>query len=417
MRVTSTSLVLAAAVGAVAGITLPSQDPFYVQPANISQYAPGGVIRTRQVSPNLSGIISGTSSLVSLKALYQVMYRTTDNLDNAVAAVTSVFVPQNGNPAKLLAYQTAYDTTNPDSVPSYGFQSGANVTEVADIAFIVAALNQGLYVVSPDYEGLDGHYTEGILSGHAALDSVRAAFNTANVTGLSTSAKYAAWGYSGGAIASEWAAELQAQYAPELDLLTINNGSFAGLAFSGVVGLARSYPDLNASLNANLISSKRAEFFTIGDSSFANANSLGANKDLFSYFVGGISYLYNSLAQSALAKSGIMDVYGIPQAPLFIYKAAGDEISPAADTTKLVKQFCATNDVSIEYHIDLLGGHATEAITGSGSALAWILDRLNGKIVSNAGRCTTEYVLLGSSSLETSLVLGDELIALLQALL
>ncbi|KAG9602758.1 secretory lipase, partial [Aureobasidium melanogenum] len=433
MHVTSISLVLAATIAAVASVTLPSQDPFYVQPSNISQYSPGGVIRMRQVSPNISGFTVGGQSLGSLKALYQILYRTTDNLNNAVAAVTSVLVPENADPNKLLAYQTAYDTADPNSVPSYAFQSGANVTETSDIVFIIAALDQGVYVVSPDYEGLDGHYTEGIIAGHATLDSVRAAFNTANVTGLSTSAKYAAWGYSGGSLASEWAAELQAQYAPELEfqgfalgglipnitnvLLTINQGPFAGLAFSGITGLSRAYPDFNVTLRSYLVPSKAAEFFTIGDSSLANAASLGGFKNLFSYFTSGLALLYEPVVQSVLAKSGVMGVHGIPQAPLFIYKAAADEISPAADSTKLVKQFCATNDVSIEYHIDLLGGHVTEAITGSASALAWILDRLDGKPVSKPGQCTTEYVLLSSASLETSLVLGDELIALLQALL
>ncbi|KAH0018381.1 secretory lipase, partial [Aureobasidium melanogenum] len=441
MRVTSISLVLAATIAAVASVTLPSQDPFYVQPVNISQYAPGGVIRMRQVSPNISGLIPGGQSLGSLKALYQILYRTTDNLNNAVAAVTSVLVPENADPNKLLAYQTAYDTANPDSVPSYAFQSGTNVTEFSDILFasstsvcvIIAALDQGVYVVSSDYEGLDGHYTEGIIAGHATLDSVRAAFNTADVTGLSTSAKYAAWGYSGGSVASEWAAELQAQYAPELKfqgfalgglipnitnvLLTINQGPFAGLAFSGITGLSRAYSDFNATVRSNLVPSKAAEFFTIGGSSLTNAASLGGFQNLFSYFTSGLTLLYEPVVQSVLAKSGVMGVHGIPQAPVFIYKAAADEISPAADTTNLVKQLCATNDVSIEYHIDLLGGHVTEAITGSASALAWILDRLDGKPVSKPGQCTTEYVLLSSASLEASLVLGPELIALLQALL
>ncbi|KAH0278566.1 secretory lipase, partial [Aureobasidium melanogenum] len=433
MRVTSISLVLAATIAAVVGVTLPSQDPFYVQPANISQYAPGGVIRMRQVSPNLSGLIAGKQSKASLKALYQILYRTTDNLNNAVAAVTSVLVPENADSNKLLAYQTAYDTASPDSVPSYAFQSGTNVTEVADIIFIIAALDQGVYVVSPDYEGLNGHYTEGIISGQATLDSVRAAFNTADVTGLNTSAKYAAWGYSGGSLASEWAAELQPQYAPELEfqgyalgglipnvtnsLLTINGGPFAGLAFSGLTGLSRAYPDLNTTISSNLVSSKAAEFSTIGGSSLAQAGSLGAFKNLFSYFTTGRALLYNSVVQSVLNKSGVMGVHGIPQAPLFIYKAAGDEISPVADTTKLVNQFCATNDVTIEYHIDLIGEHVTEAITGSASALAWVLDRLDGKPVSKPGQCTTEYVLLSSASLDTSSALDDVLVALLKALL
>jgi hypothetical protein len=54
------------------------------------------------------------------------------------------------------------------------------------------------------------------MSGHATIDSVRAAFNANETLGLDVDARYAMWGYSGGALASEWAAELQVQYAPEV---------------------------------------------------------------------------------------------------------------------------------------------------------------------------------------------------------
>lgn len=57
------------------------------------------------------------------------------------------------------------------------------------------------------------------------MDSIRAILSSG--LGLEAScAKYALWGYSGGALASEWAAELQVQYAPELN--------FAGVALGGL---------------------------------------------------------------------------------------------------------------------------------------------------------------------------------------
>lgn len=65
------------------------------------------------------------------------------------------------------------------------------------------------------------------------------------------------WGYSGGALASEWAAELQTKYAPEIPfvgmavggltpnvtnvLKTISGGLFAGIASAGFIGLGNAY--------------------------------------------------------------------------------------------------------------------------------------------------------------------------------
>ncbi|MEV6899429.1 lipase family protein [Amycolatopsis sp. NPDC051372] len=75
-------------------------------------------------------------------------------------------------------------------------------------------------------------------------------------------------GYSGGALASEWANELQPRYAPELKFAgvaaggvpadldyiarRIDGGPFAGIYVGAAVGLARAYPgiDTDTLLNA-----------------------------------------------------------------------------------------------------------------------------------------------------------------------
>jgi hypothetical protein len=125
---------------------------------------------------------------------------------------------------------------------------------------MAAALNLGWWVFTTDYEGLDAQFTVGLQSGQAVLDSVRAILREGPNIGLSESPLYALWGYSGGALASSWAAELQPAYAPELDfagvalggltpnvssvLRTINKGSNVGLAFSGIYGQAKAYPNM-----------------------------------------------------------------------------------------------------------------------------------------------------------------------------
>src|SRR6202795_126888 len=60
------------------------------------------------------------------------------------------------------------------------------------------------------------------------LDSIRAAFNSSTV-GLPDDAKVAMLGYSGGAIATEWAAELASTYAPDV------NARMVGAAMGGVL--------------------------------------------------------------------------------------------------------------------------------------------------------------------------------------
>jgi hypothetical protein len=92
-----------------------------------------------------------------------------------------------------------------------------------------SSLAKGWFVNVPDYEGPLASFTAGVMSGHATLDSVRATLSlreTLPGLDLPEDTRYAMWGYSGGALASEWAAELQVQYAPELN--------FSGAALGGL---------------------------------------------------------------------------------------------------------------------------------------------------------------------------------------
>ncbi|OQD74900.1 hypothetical protein PENDEC_c009G05650 [Penicillium decumbens] len=91
---------------------------------------------------------------------------------------------------------------------------------------MAAALNLGWWVFTTDYGGLDAQYTVGLQSGYAVLDWVRAILREGPGVGLSKNPIYALWGYSGGALASSWEAELQPTYAPELN--------FAGVALGGL---------------------------------------------------------------------------------------------------------------------------------------------------------------------------------------
>ena len=64
--------------------------------------------------------------------------------------------------------------------------------------------------------------------GYNTLDSLRAALKSP-ATGLTSTTKIGLAGYSGGAIATEWAAQLAPTYAPEI------NSDIVGAAMGGVL--------------------------------------------------------------------------------------------------------------------------------------------------------------------------------------
>ena len=86
----------------------------------------------------------------------------------------------------------------------------------------------GYNVIVPDTEGQTADFAAGPEYGMTTLDSIRAALNTPS-TGLNPSSKVAMIGYSGGAIATNWAAQLAPSYAPEI------NKQLVGAAEGGVL--------------------------------------------------------------------------------------------------------------------------------------------------------------------------------------
>lgn len=184
----------------------PLQDPWYTAPDGFESAKPGDVLRIREAPGNLTSLASNCS------AAYNILYRTTNSQYKPDWAVTTVFVPVTESPA-LLSYQIPYDSAWLDASPSYAFYTSDGVRSLRDIS---TGLSSGWFVNVPDYEGPLASFTAGVQSGHATIDSIRAAFNANETLGLDVDARYALWGYSGGALASEWAAEMAVQYAPEV---------------------------------------------------------------------------------------------------------------------------------------------------------------------------------------------------------
>lgn len=153
----------------------PNDDPFYRPPANLSSFKPGQVIRSREINNTL------TSD--DLKASYQVLYRSTDTMNNSEATVTTVWEPkQPRKPPQILSYQSYMDSASFDCSVSWAFVKGSaskggtvNILEAP--TFVKWALGKGIYMIDTDDEGPKAAFIAGFQAGQATLDGIRATIN------------------------------------------------------------------------------------------------------------------------------------------------------------------------------------------------------------------------------------------------
>ncbi|KAK4035001.1 secretory lipase-domain-containing protein [Parachaetomium inaequale] len=387
----------------------PSLDPWYRPPLTYdwTQTSPGRVLKIRQ-SPLLN-LTVGNALLA-----YQLLYRSTDSAYNPAWDVTTLFIPRwqarcsastpNLCAHALLSYQLPYDTCNVDASPSFGLHFGEPYGEIAD------ALGLGWFVAVPDYEGPLASYAAGVQAGHATLDGVRAVMQVAGLFGLRVGvAKVGLWGYSGGALAAEWAAELAVQYAPKMRIAGVALGGLtpnvtgvteflngregAGLIPQGLLGIATQHPDAYRWIVSRLRPALREVFLSVRRMTAAQAIAAFRYQDIYGYFVGGYADLHTRVMQMMYNVDGFMGYHGVPRMPVFIYNAINDELSDIRDVDELVDRFCGVG-ANILYHRNTVGTHTQELINGRQRAFAWLRSVLDGsydQLYSSMG-CTIQNV-------------------------
>ncbi|AEO66594.1 uncharacterized protein THITE_2047488 [Thermothielavioides terrestris NRRL 8126] len=387
----------------------PSRDPWYRAPTTYDwrQTDPGRVLKIRR-APLLNQTISNAL------AAYQLLYRSTDSQYNASWDVTTLFIPRwqarcsASAPAlcahAVLSYQLPYDTCDVDASPSFGLHFGEPYGEIGD------ALALGWFVAVPDYEGPLASYAAGVQAGHATLDGVRAVLEVAGRFGLRMDqAKVALWGYSGGALASEWAAELSVQYAPKLAIAGVavggltpnvtsvtaylNGRAGAGLIPQGLLGIATQHPDAYGWIVSRLKPALKGAFLSVRGMTAAQSIEAFQYQNIYGYFVGGYRDLHTRVMELMYDVDGYMGYHGVPRMPMFIYNAIHDELSDIRDVDELVDRFCGVG-ANILYQRNTVGSHTQELVNGRGRAFAWLRSVLDGsydQIYSSMG-CTVQNV-------------------------
>jgi hypothetical protein len=215
-----------ALAGAPSSVQAATSDPFYTYTGTkkLSDLKPGTVLKTRTLKYSLSGIKLPIN-------VTQILFRTTNQRGKAIAGVTSVLKPPAGGTAtKVISYQSFYDSLNPEDGPSRAIAGGTNFggyVAHAETLLVAPFLLQGYTVNVPDTEGPMADFAAGPEYGQVTLDSIRALYKT-STAGVAPTAKVGLVGYSGGAIATNWAAVLAPKYAPDV------NKKLVGAAEGGV---------------------------------------------------------------------------------------------------------------------------------------------------------------------------------------
>ncbi|WP_277830734.1 lipase family protein [Speluncibacter jeojiensis] len=395
----------AAVLTAFAPAAAAAPDSFYDYggSAPLSSLAPGTVLQSRTLSYHVVGLPTPVAAV-------QLLYRTTDAEGRPVVNVTSVLKPPGGvDPSKAIAYQSFYDSLNPADSPSRaiaGDVTFGGLINGAEGPFLAPMLAQGYTVIVADTEGQKADFAAGPEYGMNTLDSIRAA-TRAPAVGLNSHTRVGMFGYSGGAIATNWAAALAPSYAPDVDRnlvgaaeggvlvnpahnLTYVSGSlgWSGVAAMAITGVARSYGiDFAPYLN---------DYGKTVIGKMQNAS------------IGNVLYQYPGLTWQQMVKPQYGDPASVkpfmdsvakvdlglaptPTVPMFIGQGAngvlegtpgdkpgvgpGDGVMIAGDVRELARQYCATGNAHVQYTQYNLLSHTLAMPVWAAAAYGWLNDR------------------------------------------
>ncbi|MEE4025003.1 lipase family protein [Gordonia sp. PKS22-38] len=371
---------------------LPADDPFYDEPAGLRRMRPGEIIRSRQVE------LKDFWASHHRSDAWQLLYRSTDLNGAACVAATTVVLPRkpaSGAGFQLLSFQCAIDAVSSQCFPSYALRKGADAGRtIAPFEFMVVrrALAKGWAVSIPDHEGMLGAWGAPREPGYRTLDGIRATLSFPDHE-LPANTPVGLWGYSGGGMATSWAAEMAPTYAPELNLigavlgspvgdmasaLMRLNGSFhAGLPVMAIAGLRRVYPQLDQMIEKHATDKGRRHLAEIAEMPTLDALRHFRNHDIDDYLD---IPLADALAQPKMVE--MMDDLQLgahkPDIPLLVIQAVRDEVISVDDVDGQVARY-RDQGVTVTYVRDQLSEHYSLLPLAGPMAVGWLSRRLEGR--------------------------------------
>lgn len=398
---------------------VPTYDSFYKPPVGYEHARPGTVLCSRDVELAFMGLVPQKFSAT------QLLYRTTDLKGEPQTTVTTVVVPAEkaaAGPLPIVSYQCAIDAVAGRCFPSYALRRRAKaVGAVAQFEFllIAAALAEGWAVSIPDHEGTAGMWGAPYEPGYHVLDGVRAAINHDSL-GLTSDSPIGLWGYSGGGLASAWAAEVQGTYAPELKVVgavlgspvgnlghafrRLNGSIYSGLPAMVVAALTHIYPELDRLIQEHATDEGKATLARIEKMTTAHAMVKLAGKDMANLvdrpleellLTPEVQHIFDSIKLGTCA----------PAAPVLIVQAVHDRIISVDDIDELTETY-TEGGASVTYHRDMFSEHLLLHPMSAPMTLRWLRDRFAGRPLRAHIARTKWPTLLNPSTYRGMLTLG-----------
>ncbi|MGV0837487.1 lipase family protein [Mycolicibacterium thermoresistibile] len=370
----------------------PDRDPFYQPPQGFETAAPGTVFRSRSIELGFLGVMPQGFTAT------QLLYRSSDLHGAPEVAVTTVLVPEQRDPdigCPLVSYQCAIDAISPRCFPSYALRHRARPVGAfvqSEFLFIAAALAEGWAVSVPDHEGCHGMWGSPREPGYRILDGVRAALGCERL-GLAATTAIGLWGYSGGGLASAWAVEQSADYAPELNIAgavlgspvadpgsvarRLNRSFFAGLAALMIAALtdvlpgARRIVDEHATRDGKALLDELHTMTTVGAVWRLRHVDIGDYVDLTAEELWDLPAAREVFDETRLGQS-------VPKPPVLVVQAVHDRIISVEDVDHLVDTYRA-GGAAVTYHRDPCCGHLLLHPVSAPMTLRWLRDRFTGR--------------------------------------
>ncbi|MGW0245869.1 lipase family protein [Nocardia goodfellowii] len=356
----------------------PLGDPFYDPPPGFEQTAPGTVLAARA---------GGTGLALTPVISTELLIRSTDTKGRPVPVVATLLVPPTPwtgpGPRPVVAFNIAIDSLGHACAPSFQLRMGPS----GDLIAAQIPLSKNYAVVVPDHEGPRQAYAAGRMAGHAVLDSLRGSVGSPNL-GLSPDSPAVVTGYSGGAIASGWAAQLAPAYAPELNLVGAvfggvpadfallvdamnGHNAASGVFLAAALGVAREYPEMLWMLNDN--GWRLARSFK--DLCFTAEALLGAILPVRAEMLTDVpDPVGHPVIRKILAENRMGGT--APAVPVYLYHGADEAWVPLEGAENLYDEWCARG---VPVRLDIFPGeHLIAGAAGIPDANAWIDTMLAG---------------------------------------
>uniref|UniRef100_UPI00082D60EE lipase family protein n=1 Tax=Nocardia shimofusensis TaxID=228596 RepID=UPI00082D60EE len=356
----------------------PDPDPFYAPPADLGSLQPGDVVRTRRID---------TMPYVGTEG-WQVAFRSTNSGGNPIMGVTTVLIPVGVRNPPLVSYQALINSLGSRCNPSRSLFNG----ELQDAVGAMLPIGRGWAISLPDYLGPNVAYGAAKLSGMVTLDSVKAAQRVTEL-GLADS-PVAIAGYSGGGMATAWAAALQPTYAPDLKIAAAVAGGVPadleqmalslgfdphpgfGLAFAAAMGLEREYPDrlpISDQLNENGLwfrefTHDACRRFLLFHGAFRSAEQMAASKSLMD----------SPQAREVLRENSLRDFPGVPTVPTYLWQGRYDTLTAFGPLAETAERYCKAGAPVQMVPYDI-AEHMTAAVAGFADAWNYVEARFRGE--------------------------------------